>query len=616
MTHGSAGEPSRRHRRLVGAHRNAQSRAVLRQCGLVAFLVLLTVTGASLATAATPRSPVFGPDHKVIICHFNNGEGGRWIPISVDVASIVKGTGHGAHRNDIIPEFDYNIGAGPQTYRGKNWTSHVLGSNTITGQDVWNQGACDGPKLAEGTIKPKVECVLVDHATDTYEAVFGYSANLVTSPVTIPAGGGDNDFSPGIADRGQPSEFFSGDDLASVTVKNLTIGESLTWTVTFNGHREEATATSDLLGSGIASCDEQPPPDLDSPIGLFVTCVVNHGATYDAIFGYQSTNDSEEIPVGPTNRFSPGDEDRGQPTTFLTGVHDAAVVVKGIHSNIDLTWNVNWIRAVSTTATPDFEIKCEEAGGGTPTPPPGPPTPPTGPQPLPIGVFATCVTHHGSHYDATFGYSNDNADVVSVPIGSDNAISPGTADQGQPDMFQPGFFDRVFTIHGVRTPRAVRWRVSFAGEVRVATATASLPSCVTAPLDPVANAAVRKTATPHTVKVGNNVTFTIDVRNTGSKVLQPAAVTDTLPASQLRVLSATSTLGRCHVTTSGGSHRVRCSASALAPGQSFTIHVTARATAGGTASDHAAVVGVRHAVASAAVHISGPSPRPAPPFTG
>jgi uncharacterized repeat protein (TIGR01451 family) len=145
-----------------------------------------------------------------------------------------------------------------------------------------------------------------------------------------------------------------------------------------------------------------------------------------------------------------------------------------------------------------------------------------------------------------------------------------------------------------------------------ATATFSL-KCIDDPVHPQARGTVRKTAVPGSVVVGQRVRFTILVHNSGSMVLQPAQVTDTLPAALLRVLSVTSTLGRCRVTTVGGSRRVRCSARELAPGQSFTIHVTARATAPGTARDHAAMAGVPHAAASAAVRIG---PRAPPPVTG
>jgi uncharacterized repeat protein (TIGR01451 family) len=285
--------------------------------------------------------------------------------------------------------------------------------------------------------------------------------------------------------------------------------------------------------------------------------------------------------------------------------------VRGIPSTVRLAWTVTWIDTRSAIASDGFEQKCEEAAGPPPEPPTPPPTPPS-PQALPIGVFVVCVTNHGSHYDAMFGYVNENSQVVNVPIGPDNTISPGPAGQGQPETFSPGFVDRVFTVKGVSNSHAVTWAVSFAGERRIAIATASFPhKCLTAPPDPVANAAVRKRATPRTVIVGQRVRFTIFVRNTGSAVLRPVQVTDTLPAGLLQVLSASNTLGSCHVTTGG--RLVHCSGRTLAPGQSFTIHVLARATAAGTATDRATVAGLPRSVASATVRISGPPP---PAVTG
>lgn len=46
----------------------------------------------------------------------------------------------------------------------------------------------------------------------------------------------------------------------------------------------------------------------------------NADGSFDLIFGYFNRNFGESlyIPVGPNNRFEPGDPDRGQPTYFLT----------------------------------------------------------------------------------------------------------------------------------------------------------------------------------------------------------------------------------------------------------------------------------------------------------
>src|SRR5947199_3827623 len=45
----------------------------------------------------------------------------------------------------------------------------------------------------------------------------------------------------------------------------------------------------------------------------------NPDGTYTFSFGYFNRNYKEEpdIPIGPNNRFTPGPEDRGQPTHFM-----------------------------------------------------------------------------------------------------------------------------------------------------------------------------------------------------------------------------------------------------------------------------------------------------------
>jgi pimeloyl-ACP methyl ester carboxylesterase len=49
-----------------------------------------------------------------------------------------------------------------------------------------------------------------------------------------------------------------------------------------------------------------------------------------------------------------------------------------------------------------------------------------------------CVGLSGSTYTARFGYINYNGGAVSIPVGTDNMFSPGSADRGQPTTFQSG----------------------------------------------------------------------------------------------------------------------------------------------------------------------------------
>src|SRR5262245_42844424 len=67
----------------------------------------------------------------------------------------------------------------------------------------------------------------------------------------------------------------------------------------------------------------------------------------------------------------------------------------------------------------------------------------------------------------SFGYYNRNAaEVIDIPIGPNNFVSPGPQNQGQPSEFQP---DRHWGVFGVRLPAKtnrnteVTWTVSFRG---------------------------------------------------------------------------------------------------------------------------------------------------------
>jgi hypothetical protein len=325
---------------------------------------------------------------------------------------------------------------------------------TNTGQEIWENG-CSRPPPPAGRIDVFVTCVDV-HADGSFDAEFGYNSS---EAVTVPAA--DSTLAPPQAV--QPPTMFGPDEHLSVfRVSGIPPGTTVTWSVMVPGGATSVTTAGADFGT---SCTEPPDPQPDLPIGVFVRCVVNHGRTYTAVFGYNNPNpDPKTIDVGTENFLSPGNADRGQPTVFATGVHARAFIVRRIPNSVDLTWTVTLTDEVAAIASAAFEPKCRSA----PPPPPGPPGPPAPVPPLPIGVFASCVINHGSTFDAMFGYVNENAEQVNIPIGPDNSVSRGTPN-GQPEMFSPGFVDRVFTVIGVRASRAVRWTIRLGDETRVAT---------------------------------------------------------------------------------------------------------------------------------------------------
>jgi len=86
--------------------------------------------------------------------------------------------------------------------------------------------------------------------------------------------------------------------------------------------------------------------------------------------------------------------------------------------------------------------------GGTPLAAQFNPTAP--PQPRGLGVspsFNGWYQNPDGTYTLSFGYVNQNTDqVLTIPVGARNSVSPGPGDQGQPTQFLPGRQFGSFTV--------------------------------------------------------------------------------------------------------------------------------------------------------------------------
>lgn len=128
-----------------------------------------------------------------------------------------------------------------------------------------------------------------------------------------------------------------------------------------------------------------------------------------------------------------------------------------------------------------------------------------------------------------------------------------------------------------------------------------------------ADVGVAKRASPTSVAVGGNVTYTSVVTNNGPGVATSVAFGDVLPAGQTFV-SATTTQGTC-----SGTATVRCAIGTLAAGASATIAIVVGATTAGTFTNTATIgadqadqnVGANNSSA-AVVTVTAPTP-PATP---
>ncbi|MFD7263200.1 hypothetical protein [Streptomyces sp. NPDC059874] len=107
---------------------------------------------------------------------------------------------------------------------------------------------------------------------------------------------------------------------------------------------------------------------------------------------------------------------------------------------------------------------------------------------------------------------------------------------------------------------------------------------------PQADVAVDISAVPDSVVSGQNLTYTITVRNHGSTAAEKVVFNDTLPPGA-RFVSATPTQGSCTVPTPGSSDTVTCSLGTLNKGTQTSTQIVVKVVAarGGTVTDKAVV---------------------------
>jgi hypothetical protein len=102
--------------------------------------------------------------------------------------------------------------------------------------------------------------------------------------------------------------------------------------------------------------------------------------------------------------------------------------------------------------------------------------------PLPLTPVLNCVVLSGTGVDiAYFGYTNTGPVSIAFPVGDFNQVFPGSADEGQPVVFDVGAYPKVFAVEfdPVVTP-SISWLLNGL----IATATAASPQCapgITAP---------------------------------------------------------------------------------------------------------------------------------------
>jgi uncharacterized repeat protein (TIGR01451 family) len=85
---------------------------------------------------------------KITLCHWDNGQGGKWTSNDVNIDSTSKcldANGHGNHSNDIIPSYTY----GSCIYNGKNLSTNFNGT---TGQTILDNDCIVPPQTGTITV--------------------------------------------------------------------------------------------------------------------------------------------------------------------------------------------------------------------------------------------------------------------------------------------------------------------------------------------------------------------------------------------------------------------------------------------------------------------------------
>ncbi|MBZ0282895.1 MAG: putative Ig domain-containing protein [Anaerolineae bacterium] len=104
---------------------------------------------------------------------------------------------------------------------------------------------------------------------------------------------------------------------------------------------------------------------------------------------------------------------------------------------------------------------------------------------LAVEPILECVRDKGfGLYVAYFGYKNENAQLIDIPVGSNNKFDPYIIDVGQPTDFEPGRQSNVFAVV-FKSYKPVTWTLRGPdGETRSVTATSSSTPCENPPAHP------------------------------------------------------------------------------------------------------------------------------------
>jgi hypothetical protein len=296
------------------------------------------------------------------------------------------------------------------------------------------------------------------------------------------------------------------------------------------------------------------PNSLVTPV---VECVVfKNGVPDQAVWGYENDNDfAVALPIGQTNGFVPAPEDRGQPTVFEPGRWDG-VFQTPFDGAATLTWTVADRSATASSSSDRCTATLELRKVTVPSSDPG--------------IFNLLVD---GAVLATGG-NGTTTGPITVGVGDGTVretAGPGTslADYDSTvDCTRNGV--PVLSLSGTKVDGTIS-----NGDVVVCTFTNRLRPTPTPPTPPPSgdqvDLAIVKTATPTTVVVGQNITWTVTVTNESSVDAPNVNVVRVSERSyRTTLVSLTPSQGTCGT---GG-----CDLGHIGPGASATITAVTKAT--------------------------------------
>jgi hypothetical protein len=308
---------------------------------------------------------------------------------------------------DIIPPYDYVDESGvTRTFPGYNWTP--------VGQAIWQYGCSLPPE----PLAPILECV-AGAPDGSFLAHFGYQ-NPNSDSVVPPAA--ENTFVPDPPNRGQPIVFQPGGlrDAFQVGFD----GSALTWKLTGN----QVTASGDSKpceGQGSITINKVLRPS-DDP-GRFNLEI--DGAT---VGGASAVGDGGTT---GTIHVKAGQHTVGESAASDTSLANYTVQTACASGGKDVAGGAG--PAVSVAVGRDENVVCTITNTRK--------SDVTPPELKPLAPMLECVVFRGGTPEqAVWGYRNDNAFAVPVPIGTANGFAPAPADRGQPTQFEPGPWTGVF----------------------------------------------------------------------------------------------------------------------------------------------------------------------------